>query len=120
MPFNIEQIGTQLAADMIAALRTDSAKIAALARAEGHKLAWSLAQIADMLSQRHIDSDEAQVLARVQKDASESVFASLAEVSRVAASKAVSRALTSAAGIVDAAAGFPILGTLLQVAAARS
>ena len=119
MLFEIEQVGKQLAAAMIASLKTDSAKVARLAEAEGYKLAYSLARIAEMLAQQQIDSDEAQMLARVQQHASEAVLASLAEVSRVAASKAVSQALIGVAAIVDTATGFPILGTLLQVAAYR-
>jgi hypothetical protein len=119
MPFVIEKVGAQLAAAMIAALKTDSSKVVALATAEGHKLAYSLARIADMLAQQQIDSDEAQMLARVQKDASEAVLASLAEVSRVAARRAVNIALGGVAGIVDSAAGFPILATLLHVVAIK-
>ena len=119
MPFDIAILGKQLAATMIASLGTDSAKVAALAQAEGDKLAWSLARIAEMLSQQQIDSSEAEMLARVQKDASETVLASLAEVSRLAASKAVSLALGGAIGVIDSATGFPILGPLLQVAAIK-
>ena len=119
MPFNIEQTGAQLALAMIASLKTDSVKVAALAKAEGYKLAWSLARIAEMLGAQQIDTTEAEMLARVQKNASEAVLASLAEVSRIAASKAVSQALAGAAGIIDNATGFPILGTLLQVAAIK-
>lgn len=119
MPFDIEKVGKRLAAAMIASLKTDSAKVAALAEAEGHKLAYSLARIAEMHEEQQIDSGEAEMLARVQQDASEAVLASLAEISRVAASKAVSLALAGVIGIVDTATGFPIVGTLLHVAAAR-
>ena len=119
MPFDIEQIGGQLALAMIASLKTDSATVAALAKTEGFKFAWSLARIAEMLAAHQIDSAEAKMLAQVQKNASEAVLASLAEVSRVAASEAIAQALVSVIGIVDRAAGFPIVGTLLQVAINR-
>lgn len=119
MPFDIEQIGQQIAAAIIASLKTDSAKVAALAEAEGHKLAYSFARIGEMLAQQQIESGEAEILARVQKNASEAVLASLAEVGRVAAGEAMAQALGSVIGIVDRATGFPILATLLQVAANR-
>ena len=98
MPFDIEQIGQQIAAAIIASLKTDSAKVAALAEAEGHKLAYSFARIGEMLARQQIESGEAEILARVQKNASEAVLASLAEVSRVSAGKAVGAALREALG----------------------
>ena len=60
------------------------------------------------------------MLARVQKNASEAVLASLAEVSRVAASKAIGAgARERHRHRRSALTGFPIVGALLRVAAIR-
>ena len=116
MPFDIAIVGTQIGTTILTSLKSDSGKIKAMALAEGDKLALSLAKIAELLAQRQIDGEEAALLVRVQKDASEAVLASLAEISRVAASKAVMLGLKGVAGVIDAASGVPILGPLFLAA----
>lgn len=118
MPFDIAAVGAQIGTTILASLRTDSAKVVAMARAEGDKLAHALASIANLLAERQIDGEEAALLVKVQRDASETVLASLAEISRIAASKAVMFGLRGVAGVVDAATGVPILGPLVAVATA--
>ena len=118
MIFDIAAVGTQIGTTMLSSRGGDSGKVKALALAEGEKLALSLAKVAELLAQRQIDGEEAALLVRVQKDASEAVLASLAEVSRVAASKAVMLGLKVVAGVVDAASGVPILGPLFVAATA--
>ena len=118
MPLDIARLGSQIGTSILTSLKSDSAKVRAMALAEGDKLALALSQIAGLLAQRQIDGEEAALLVRVQKDASEAVFASLAEISRVAASKAVLLGLRGVAGVVDAASGVPILGPLFVAATA--
>lgn len=118
MPFDIAIVGAQIGATILASLKSDSSKVKAMALAEGDKLALALAKIAELLAQRQIDGEEAALLVRVQKDASEAVLASLAEISRVAASKAVMLGLRGVTGLVDKASGVPILGPLFAVAGA--
>ena len=118
MRLDIAQVGAQLGTAILTSLKSDSRKVKALALAEGEKLAFSLAKIAELLAQREIDGEEAALLVRVQRDASEAVLASLAEISRLAASKAVMRGLKGVAGMVDKAAGVPLLGALFAVAGA--
>ncbi|MEO6716623.1 MAG: hypothetical protein ABIM50_05175 [Novosphingobium sp.] len=116
MSFDIAAVGSQIGTTMLSSLGSDSGKVKALALAEGDKLALSLAKVAQLLAERQIDGEEAALLVRVQKDASEAVLASLAEISRVAASKAVMLGLKVVAGVVDAASGVPILGPLFAAA----
>ena len=113
MPLDIASLGSQIGTCILTSLGSDSGKVKAMALAEGDKLALALSQIAGLLAQRQIDGEEAALLVRVQKDASEAVLATLAEISRVAASKAVLLGLQGAAGVVDAASGVPILGPIL-------
>jgi hypothetical protein len=116
MPFDIAAVGTQIGLTIITSLKSDSGKIKAMAMAEGEKLALALAKVTELLAQRQIDGEEAALLVRVQKDASEAVLASLAEISRVAASKAVMLGLKGVAGVVDRVSGVPILGPLFAAA----
>ena len=118
MSLDIASLGSQIGTSIVASLKSDSGKVRAMALAEGDKLALSLAKVAELLAQREIDGEEAALLVRVQKDASEAVLASLAEISRVAASKAVMLGLKGVAGVVDAASGVPILGPLFAAASA--
>ena len=118
MSFDIAMVGTQIGTTMLASLKSDSGKVKAMALAEGDKLALALAKVADLLAQRQIDGEDAALLVRVQKDASEVVLASLAEISRVAASRAVLLGLQGVAGVVDTASGVPILGPLFVAATA--
>jgi 1-deoxy-D-xylulose 5-phosphate reductoisomerase len=118
MSLDIASLGSQIGTSILASLKSDSGKVKAMALAEGDKLALALSQIAALLAQRQIDGEEAALLVRVQKDASEAVLASLAEISRVAASKAVLLGLQGVASAVDSASGVPILGPLFVAATA--
>ena len=118
MSLDIASLGSQIGTTIVASLSSDSGKVKAMALAEGDKLALALSQIAGLLAQRQIDGEEAALLVRVQKDASEVVLASLAEISRVAAGKAVLLGLQGVAGVVDAASGVPVLAPLFAAATA--
>ena len=118
MSLDIARLGSQIGTTIVASLSSDSGKVKAMALAEGDKLALALSQIAGLLAQRQIDGEEAALLVRVQKDASEVVLASLAEISRVAAGKAVLLGLQGVAGVVDAASGVPVLAPLFAAATA--
>jgi len=118
MSLDIASLGSQIGTTILTSLKSDSGKVRAMALAEGDKLALALTQIAGLLAERQIDGEEAALLVRVQKDASEVVLASLAEISRVAASKAVLLGLQGVAGVVDAASGVPVLAPLFATATA--
>jgi hypothetical protein len=118
MPVDTRTLGQQLAADMLASLRTDSGKVKALAVAEAEALAHALDRIAGLMAGGQIDASEAQVLIRIQMDASEAVLASLAEVGRLSAQRALGQALTGAARLVDAVIGVPLAAVVLQLARA--
>lgn len=118
MSLDFANLGSQIGATILASLGSDSGKVKAMALAEGDKLALALTKVAELLAQRQIDGEEAALLVRVQQDASEVVLASLAEISRVAASKAVRLGLRGVASVVDAASGVPILGALFAGATA--
>lgn len=109
MPFAIASIGARLANTIFASLRSDSGKVKALAIAEGESLAHALARITGLLAQGQIDREEAGVLVRIQRDASEAVLASLAEVSRAAAHNAIKLGLKDIIGRIDG----PLTGELL-------
>ncbi len=95
MQIDFPKLGKELSQALIAALKSDSAKIKALAISEGEQLAFALTRIGGLLARREIDAEEAAILARIQRNASEAVLASLAEVSRVAAGKAIKAAIKS-------------------------
>lgn len=114
MPFDIAKAGSELAAAIIVSLKTDSARVKALALAEAGKIAHAVAAISGLLAAGQINREEAEVLVRIQRDASESVLASIAEVSRVSARRAVGLGLKSIADLVDAGIGFPLAGALLR------
>lgn len=116
MTIDTKALGAELAAAMLASLKTDSGKVKALALTEAEALAQALTRIADLLAQGQIDAGEAQVLIRIQKDASEAVLASLAEVSRASAHRALGLALTGAARLLDTVIGVPLAGVALQLA----
>ncbi len=89
-------IAAPLGQAMLASLKNDSPRLKALALAEAEALAHALARIAFLTVSSAVDADEAKILLRIQRDASEAVLASLAEVSRVSAEKAVGAALRQA------------------------
>ena len=93
MDFDTKAAAEQLAASLLPALKDGGAKAATLAEAEARKLASSIATVGGLVAAGHIDSEEARVLLRVQRDASESVLASLAEVGRVAVHRAIALGL---------------------------
>ena len=113
MPIDIAKIAAQLAGTLTGSLRTDSSKVKALAKSEAEQLAAALARIAGLLAAGEIDREEAEVLLRIQKDASEAVLASLAEVSRVAAHRALSLGLRDVARIAGNVLGGTIKAALL-------
>jgi hypothetical protein len=89
MSFDIKAAAEQLATALMPALKDGGAKAATLAEAEAQKLASSVATVGELYAAGHIDGEEAKVLLRVQRDASESVLASLAEVGRVVVHQAL-------------------------------
>ncbi len=93
MTIDLAALAAPLGQAMLASLGTDSARLKALALAEAEALAHALARIAALAASGSVNSEEAQILLRIQRDASEAVLASLAEVSRVSAEKAVGAAL---------------------------
>lgn len=93
MNFDTKAAAEQLATSLLPALKDGGAKAATLAQGEARKLASSIAIVGELYAAGHIDEDEAKVLLRVQRDASESVLASLAEVGRVAVHKAIALGL---------------------------
>ena len=115
MPFDIASLGLNLGKSILDTLKNDSGKVKALAIKEGETLAQCLAKIAELLANGDIDREEAAIMVGVQKDASEAVLSMLAEISRVSARKAVTKALKGAVTLVDGAAGVPFLGTVLKV-----
>lgn len=93
MTIDFRALAAPLAQAMLASLKTDSARLKALALAEAEALAFAITRIASLAASGAVNGDEAKVLFSVQRDASEAVLASLAEVSRVSAGKAVGAAL---------------------------
>ena len=112
MMFDIAGIAARLATAMIASFRSDSGKVKALAIAEGESLAHAFARIAGMVAQGQIDTEEAAVLIRIQRDASEAVLTSLSEVSRVAAHKAVGLGIKDIIDQIEHIVGRPLIGEL--------
>jgi hypothetical protein len=110
---SIAAMATRLAATLVTGLRSNSSKVRALAEAEAASLATALASIASLLGRGLIDPEEAAVLLRIQKDASEAVLASLAEVSRVSAHHALSQGLRDLAGIAGDVLGGTLKSELL-------
>lgn len=113
MPLETARIAVQLTATLVSSLRSDSNKVKALTRAEAEKVAAALAAIAGLLAEGQIDRDEAAILLRIQKDASEAVLASLAEVSRVSAHRALSLGLREVARFAGNALGATLKTELL-------
>ena len=113
MKIDIASSAAQLAKAMIASLRSDSGKVKALAIAEGESLVHAFARIAGMAAQGQISREEAAVLIQIQRDASEAVLASLAEVSRVAAHRAVGLGIKDIIGQIERMIGGRLLGELL-------
>ena len=96
MTIDFRALAAPLAQAMLASLKTDSARLKALALAEAEALAFAITRIAGLAASGAVTGDEAKVLLSVQRDASEAVLASLAEVSRISANKAVGAALREA------------------------
>ena len=96
MTIDFRALAAPLAQAMIASLKTDSARLKALALAEAEALAFAITRIAGLAASGAVSGDEAKVLLSVQRNASEAVLASLAEVSRVSAERAVGAALREA------------------------
>lgn len=96
MPISLTILGKALADALLASLKPEGARISTLAQAEARKLAIALTEVAGLLARGEIDAEEAAMLLRVQRDASEAVLASLVEVGRVAAGRALAAALASA------------------------
>lgn len=113
MTIDLPALAAPLAQAMLASLGTDSARLKALALAEAEALAFALTRIAGLAASGAVDGEEAKILLGVQRDASEAVLASLAEVSRVSAHRAVAAALRAG---LEQALGQPALGPLLRAA----
>ena len=96
MQISLPGLAKTFAQALLHALKGDSARIKALALAEARKLAVALTEIARMLARGEIDAEEAAMLVRLQRHASETVLAGFADIGRVSASRAVSAALTAA------------------------
>lgn len=93
MTFDLPALAAPLGQAMLASLKTDSARLKALALAEGEALAHALARIAVLTASGDVDGEEAKILLRIQRDASEAVLSSLAEIGRLSAEAAVRAAL---------------------------
>ncbi len=115
MTFNTPQVAMQVAAQIIGSLKTDSSRVKALAVAEGKHLTHGLARIAELWGSGQINGEEAEMLVRVQRDASEATLAALAEISRIAAHRAVLRGLQAITGLVDDVIGVPLIGNALKL-----
>ncbi len=96
MTIDLPALAAPLAKAMLASLKPDSARLKMLALAEAEALAFAITRIAGLAASGAVTGDEAKVLLSVQRDASEAVLASLAEVSRISANKAVGAALREA------------------------
>ena len=103
-----------IARSLAAALAGQGSKVAALAISEGEALAQALVRIGGLLARGEVSRDEAGVLIAIQRDASEAVLASLAEVSRVAAGRAVGTALEQATTAISGIAADPGLVGLVR------
>lgn len=113
MEITLQELGHQLAQTLIASLKSDSVRLKALALAEGGKLAIALSEIARLLAQAEIDSDEARLLVDVQRSASETVLAALAGIARQDAVKAVQMALGQAISLMGKSAAGGLLGAVI-------
>lgn len=109
MQISLLKLGSALARTLVDSLKSDSARVKSLAIAEGRKLAIALSEIAGLLAREEIDMTEARLLVNVQRSASEAVLASLAEIARRDAVKAVKLALGQAIGLIDKSAGSALL-----------
>ncbi len=96
MTLDFTALAAPLGQAMLASLKTDSARLKALALAEGEALAHALTRIAVLAASGDVDSGEAKILLRIQRDASEAVLSSLAEISQLSAENAVAAALRQA------------------------
>lgn len=114
MTLNLPALAAPLGEAMLASLKTDSAKLKGLALAEAEALAHALTRIGVLTAAGDIDSNEAMILLRIQRDASEAVLASLAEVSRLSAERAIGAALRQA---LDQTLGKGALAPLLRTIA---
>lgn len=119
MLFDVAMIAAGMGKAFLDSLRQEGVAVKALATDEANKLAASLATIGQLLRDGEIDQEEAEALIAVQKNATETVFASLQGIGRVAARRATRAGLSTAVSVVDAAIGVPLLGTLLAVASAH-
>lgn len=120
MLFDVAMIAADMGKAFLDSLKQEGVAIKALATDEANKLAASLATIGQLLRDGEIDRDEAEALIEVQKNATETVFASLQGIGRAAARRATRAGLSTAVSVVDAAIGVPLVGTLLAFASARS
>lgn len=114
MPIDIAAIGSRLAVTLLAALKGGGSKAKVLAEAEAQKLATSIATIGELFAAGQIDAEEAKVLLRIQRDASESVLASLAETSRLAVHRAITAGLEELARGLGASLGTPLRTAMLS------
>lgn len=113
MTFDIAQAASRLSASLLGSLRLDGTKAKSLAQGEAQKLAASVATIGDLFASGQIDAEEAKVLLRIQRDASDAVLASLAETSRLAVQRAVSGGLEELVRIAGDALGAPLRSAVL-------
>lgn len=113
MTIDVKALAAQLAGSIVASLKSESAEVQSFALAEAEELAQALARIGGLLLQHDITREEAAVLVRVQAGASETVLASLAEISSRAARRAIKLGLHDVIGLVDDALGAPLIRSLL-------
>ena len=115
MTLDLPALAAPLGKPMQASLKSDSPRLKALALAEAEALAQALVRIGLLVAAGDVDGDEAKILLAIQRDASEAVLASLAEVSRISANKAIGAALRAA---LDQALGQGALAPVLRAIAA--
>jgi len=98
----VDQLKTDLADELLAQLREGGGKVAVFGSVEAERLTAAISRVGTLLASAQIDAGEAELLLRVQKDASETVLCSLLELSRRESAAIVASVLIRAMQLVDA------------------
>ena len=107
--FSVASVAAALVKSLVDSFKDDGSKIKAIATTEGKRLAAATASIAKLLAQGQIDIDEAAVMMSIQKDATEATLSLIEGIGRVAASRALKKALKGVVQLVDGAIGVPLI-----------
>jgi hypothetical protein len=106
---DIDSLASQMAAAAAGVLKQKWPDAAAFAKTEFQKIAYTIANIGEMVADKQINSDQAELLLDMQKNASRAVLLTIEGLGLLAVEEAINAALDVVKTVVNKAVGFGLI-----------